>query len=697
MRLKLFIPLFLFVILFLLPSTNALCPEITLGKTEFIPEETFQVEMNGNFMRDIVSNDISIVRQSDNVRLPLDISVVKISDSKFFAFFDLPSLINLDSSEDYLIKVSALCSEGFRVRSQVFTIKKPITRYYKDLENEIGNLWPYIPVLEHAAALATFSHDITIYEQARIEFNSKNCPENCNIIENSLAAIGTKNQVYVNWLRNNINGGGEGECWGNPCDVKSTAYALLSLRLLNEEINSSSIIWLQDNAIEDEEKAILVYLTREDEDYFSLISRQSINGYWFKGNIPDFTTTALASFALKSIIGEVNGSSKIIIQDSINKAEEWLLNNFEDADKKEKSFMLYYVFPKENIEAIMAIWPGVVKVESPDSFSLILQNKGETKIDSMINVMNTNLTTSINKEGIKNIQFFVPLMTTPDARVLFQQIQIYYENDYGYTNKYNIPLVIFTQQGEENIGNIGTNETNISTQESQEIKEELNQTNKTTEQESTLIELPLRFDEAEIIRELNLGQSITVTLKLKNELDQELKNIQIQKSSTLINVVEVSPSFIIKMDPNEIKNIVITISPTKEGTFSGTIDASVKIEGTRYSNSVSFQINVLSTSTNITNTCEQRGGKECEEDEYCVVATQIASDTNRCCIPANNCKKQETEQGIPILGIIIFGVVIIALITVLIILTKKKKKQMSEILEEAKQKYETRFQRGLPR
>jgi hypothetical protein len=668
--------------MFLVPTAKALCPEIILTKTTFLPEETFQVEINGDFQRTIVPSDIAIKRQSNNVRLPVDVFVVKISNSKFFAYFDIPSL-EIDVSEDYKIEIGALCSEGFRVRNKIFTIKKPVWKYYHDFENEIKDLWQYFDVETHASALASFSHDNIMYEQGRQQFNLRNCPNNCNSFTNSLAAIATKENEFVSWLKNNM--------YGN---VRDHAYSLLALSIVEEGINSSDIEWLETNAVEDEEKSILVYLKKED--YLSLVSRQSVNGYWSKSGSPDVKTTAIAVFALKNL-GELNNTGKIIVESSIANAEQWLFEIFDGSTKKDRAFILYFVFSKENIEAIMTIWPGVVKVDSPNSFSLILQNKGENDIASVIQVMGTNLSSYIPEEGIKEIYFDVPLMTTPDARALFQQIKISYENSYGYNNNYNVPLIIFTQEGEENIGSIGTNETNISEEESQEIKEELNQTNKTTQQEQNLIENPLVFDKTEISEEIIVGQSITMTLKLKNELNQELKNIRVQKSSSLINVIEVEPAFITKMISGETKEIIITISPLKEGIFEGTLDASVKIDDVRYESSMSITINALSGTgiINITKTCSELGGKECEEDEICSISLTRASDTNRCCIPESNCKKE--TKGIPLLGIIISVVVLIALLAVLFILTRKKKKQMSEILEEAKQKYESKFQRGLPR
>ncbi len=690
MRLKLFV-LFLIVIFCLssvsVQSVQALCPEIILGKTIFIPEETFQAEIKGDFNRDITAGDISLFRKEDNVKLPVDVFITKISDTKFFAFFDIPNL-NIDVSEDYEIKVAALCVEGFRVRTKDFTIKKTIASYYQDLKTEIGGLWPYLSVEDHASALAAFSYDAEYYEQGRQKFNSKNCPDNCNVIENSLATIAIKEQEFITWLNDNKDKNG---------DVRDMAYALFALKNVGEEINVSDIAWLQANAQNDEEKAILVYLSREN--YLDLISRQSFGGYWFKENEPDIITTSMAVFALKNIVNnnQINGSEKVIVEDSISNAQDWLLENFNEGNKKEKSFILYYAFPKENIEAIMSVWPGIVKVDSPDTFSLILHNKGKNNINSLIEVMGNNMTSSIAKDEIKNIEFSVPLMTTPDARTLFQQIKIYFESPYGYSSSYKIPLIIFTQKGEENIGGIGTNETNISEQEEEEIKEELNQTNKTTQQEQTLIELPLVFDETEIIKNITVGQSITVTLKLDNKYDQELRNIKVQKSSPLINVVEISPAFITKMAVGETKNIVVTIAPTKTGTFSGTVGARVKINDIWYENSIPITVIAEPGTGIVAQTCQEMGGRECKEDKVCSIDTVIASDTFRCCIPPGECKKPASKTKLPLYGIIIFIVVIVALLAVLLVLTRKKKKQMSEILEEAKQKYETKFQRGLPR
>jgi hypothetical protein len=236
----------------------------------------------------------------------------------------------------------------------------------------------------------------------------------------------------------------------------------------------------------------------------------------------------------------------------------------------------------------------------------------------------------------------------------------------------------------------------------------MNQTNKTTEPEPgeppvpSLIEKPLSFDEDEIIRTIRLGESASVVLELTNELDQELRNIYIQKSSilSLMGGVTIEPSFMSGMNPLDSRDILITIAPERSGYYEGTIDSSVKIDDKTYKDSVIFKIDVIKgTGNGVTNqsvptkTCAEMGGKECDEGYVCSVTLAQAKDTYKCCIPPTNCEKIEQGGGASTLGIIIFCVVVLALIIVLILLSRKKKKQMSEILEEAKQKYGTTFPR----
>ena len=148
----------------------------------------------------------------------------------------------------------------------------------------------------------------------------------------------------------------------------------------------------------------------------------------------------------------------------------------------------------------------------------------------------------------------------------------------------------------------------------------------------------------------------------------------------------------------EKKNIIVTLTPTQNWIYNGTIDATVKINETRYIDSVNFfiNVNIAGAGANLTSKmCSELNGKECADDEACSVAVTETFDSHRCCVPATACKKKQAK--IPILGIIILGVVIAALIAVYLLVTRKKQKQMSEILEEAKKKYESKFQRGFPR
>lgn len=681
----------------------AACPEVILNKQEFLSGETLQAEINGNegFTRDIISSDISIVRQRDNLRLSADIFVVKISKQKFFVFFEIPS-VSVTTSENYVLKISTLCNNNFKLSSNIFIIKKPISKFYETFEGQVKNLWNYMSVEELTSSLMAFQNNPELFEQGKNALASKNCPGSCKNIENALALISLKQQTLLDGINNSkiIINSTQTHCWGNninnQCDSRDTAFVLLALKLTENNIDEQALQWLSNNAVNGEEKAILVYLTKQK--YRELISSQSINGLWMKNNNYDITTTALATFALNSIdLTKLNNSQDVVsIRNSISKAEQVLLEKFGLMSREEKAFTLYFVFPSNKIEAIISLWPGVIKTETEKSFSLIVKNKGSNQANILIEALNTNSTASLPLNGLKTFNFYVPLMTTPDERALFYTMKVYYDNSYGYTNIYNLPLIIFTEKGEMNINkSLETNQTIITPEEEEELKGQ-NQTNKTTES-GNLIEKPIKFLQTEIKRELNSTVQVSVALTLENKLNKDVNTIFIKQSTMLIGIVTVDPGSIPKLSPGEKKTIIIKINPYQTGAYNGTIDATVKIDGVDYEDSVNFfaDVKLLGNQTTTQKTCSELLGKECPTGEICSTQTVESFDSRRCCVPASSCKKQQNKSVL--IGIIILGVVLAGLVTFYLIFSRKKHKQMSEILEEAKTKYESKFQRGFPR
>ncbi len=685
-----------------MPRLLAACPEVILTKQEFLPGETLQAEINGNegFTRDIVSSDISIIRQKDNSRLPADIFVVKISKQKFFVFFEIPS-ITLTNPENYVLRVGALCNNNFKLSNALFVIKKPISKYYDTLEGQVKNLWNYMSVEEQASSLMAFQHKTELYDQGKNAFSSRNCPNSCKNIENALALIALKQQNLIDGLNNSkIIIDSQNSCWGNKinnqCNSRDTAFILLALKLTGNSIDERALQWLKNNQINGEEKAIMVYLT--GENYRELISGQYSNGLWMKNNNYDFITTSLATFALKNIdLTKLNNSQDVAsIRNSISKAEQVLLEKFSYMSREEKAFVLYFVFPANKIEAIVSLWPGVIKTETEKSFSLIIKNKGSTQANVMIEALSTVSTATLPLNSLKTFNFYVPLMTTPDERALFYTMKIYYDNGYGYSNTYNLPLIIFSEKGDMNINkSLETNQTIITPEEEEELKEQ-NQTNKTTES-GNLIEKPIKFQQTEIKRDLTSTEPVSIALILENKFGKDLSNIYIQPSLTLTNFAAVNDSFINKLSAGEKRTIIIKLTPYQTGTYNGTIDATVKIDGVYYSDSINIFADVkLSGNQNATQkTCSELLGKECPAGEVCSNPTVESFDTRRCCIPASSCKKQQSKSVL--IGIIILGVVMVGLILFYFLVSRKKQKQMSEILEEAKTKYESKFQRGFPR
>lgn len=771
------------------------CISLKLAKTSYLPYETVQLEIDALTIKEILASDIFLYK--GEIRIPITIFLTKVSNTKYFAWFDL-----LPGEGNYSVKVRGNCKEGFLVESLNFKVEPAISSKYDSLKFLVEDKFSSMSLEEHLLTAMALSYDSKMSEQAMNSFVSRtdSClNKNCSAILNSFTLMAFKDglirqkmldaieasQNYVNkglWkllinstaaqncllLINNepsnisLNSGsnlidlsfenvttetikvriecnesvrsklnynykqfskdiefGEGAilqqilnnrgCFASnfnnifiSCDSEATAYVLLALARTNKfDSNStahiSAISWLNKNANSVEEKAVVYYLTRNTETLTWLLSSQTGNGWWPKNlsYIPDVKATSLAMFTIKNY---ATNESSVELLNAVSKAEKWLLNNFNNFSLKDKAITLAFAFTPSDIEPILAIWPGLVKTSSLESFSFILQNKGTQDIVINASLLNATIETSLAKGTVKNVKFNVPFLTTTDGRALIEMLNLNYKTNIS--NKifnYNVPMVIFTQKSvhEQVNGSVNASDEEINQSKQEEIINETQQRteNRTTEINQSLLGL-FRFVEKSISKNVSVGESFSVSVRLSNQMDRDLKDIKISYTSPLILMggsITIEPQSIEMLAKGEIKTIKIYFSPTRAGNFNGEIEAFTKYDSQEIKAILPVNISVTGIVVELKN-CSAMGGKICNApNENCTGNLTTSLESYQCCIPASECKK--TGDKGTLIALIIIIVIVVVLLIILIILKRKPKKEMKEFLEETSKAYEKKFQR----
>jgi hypothetical protein len=490
-------------------------------------------------------------------------------------------------------------------------------------------------------------------------------------------------------------------CWGtglkNSCDTESTAYALLALALTNhfdqnDSTQAAALSWLKGNILNTEEKAIVYFLTKDSALLVQILNDQALDGWWPKSTLyePDTRATTLALFALKS-----TNSNDPQTLDAISKADIWL--RAREPRIADEAFMLMFAFPSSEIEPVMAFWPGLIKTPSRGAFDLILSNKGATAIEVNATLLNSTTPISLPKGITKKIHFDVPIVSTLDARALFENLMLSYRSaSAARVYNYNIPTLIFTEKSsQEYTGNMTANESAINASQQQVIIDTTVIGNKTADINVSLFTERFKFTEPNItIKAYTADKSSTKTITLTNALDKDLSNIEINPSitlQTLPEIIKISPSQIETLPQGGTTEITLQINPAvMPQSYKGFIQATAYYGSTPINTTIPITINITKSVTELKN-CDELNGTICEETMECGVVLTEALDTDNCCVPKEECKKK-TPKG-RTLGLVIVAVVVIVLILVLTLLRRKPKKEMKEFLEESTKAYEKKFQR----
>ena len=204
--------LFLVLILvFLLAITNVKaeeCIDLGIAKTEYLPKETVQIEVNADLIRDILLNDVGFYRASS--RLPVNFFISKITETKYFIWFDLPS-----EPGNYFFRMKGVCQDGkWHTITLPVKIKKTKASLYENLRPKVEDNWLSLTLEEHILSAAAMSH--IFYDEALIAYlgRSDSCfGGGCNTKHNSLTLISFKDslirqkmQDYIEASQNYVKG-----------------------------------------------------------------------------------------------------------------------------------------------------------------------------------------------------------------------------------------------------------------------------------------------------------------------------------------------------------------------------------------------------------------------------------------------------------------------------------------------------------
>lgn len=789
------VSILIFTFIISISNVSAACISLKIAEASYLPQETVQLEIDAAVIKDILASDVFLYK--DETRIPITIFISKVSDTKYFSWFDLPS-----GEGNYSVKVRGNCKGGLYVADIKFNVEPTISSKYNELITLVENKFLTLTLEEHILSAMALAYNNNLGEQALtsyVERKDSCLNTNCSTKFNSMTLMAFKDsllrqkmlesleasQNYVNkgsWklkvnsataqecnlsinnetsnvsliygtnnfdlnfsnitsetisvkinCANGINGKlnytykqfskefdlmpegimiNNNGCFASnfaktfvSCDKDATTYALLALARSNKfDANATShisaISWLNKNASAVEDKAVVYLLTRDSGALSWLLSSQTGNGWWPKENIyqPDIISSSIVTSVLKATV--TNETSPETLE-AINNAERWLLGQFSLSKTvlKDKSAILAFAFTSEDIEPILAIWPGLIKTSSLESFDLILQNKGGQDITLNTNLLNSTAQVELVNNSLKNVKFNVPLLTTIDGRALIETLTLNYKTKISEKSfSYSIPVLIFTQKSgqEQTNGSVNASEEEINETEQQEIiNETQNKTeeNKTTEINQSLLEL-FRFVERSISKNASVGEPFTITVRLSNKMDKDIENVRLTYTSPLILMggsIRIEPSTIDTLEKNETKTITIYLSPTNSGSFNGSIEAKADYDSEEVETSLPLNITVTGVAVEEKN-CSEMGGKICtEKDEICETNLTISKDSYACCIPADKCKKP-SSPGTAI-ALIIIVVIVIVLLVVLYLLRKKPKKEMREFLEETSKQYEKKFQR----
>ncbi|MGB9707808.1 MAG: hypothetical protein ACPLXC_00565 [Candidatus Pacearchaeota archaeon] len=181
-------------------ASGANCISLKLAKTSYLPQETVQLEIDAPTIKEILTSDIFLYK--GETRIPVTIFLTKVTNTKYFAWFDL-----LPGGGNYSVKVRGNCPDGFYVSEINFKVETTIASKYLEFKPLVKDKFLSLDLDEHLLSAMALAHDDKTYEQALGTFvnRSDSCLKiNCSTFFNALTLMAFKDSLIRQKMINNI-------------------------------------------------------------------------------------------------------------------------------------------------------------------------------------------------------------------------------------------------------------------------------------------------------------------------------------------------------------------------------------------------------------------------------------------------------------------------------------------------------------
>ncbi|MEM4152891.1 MAG: hypothetical protein QXK80_02120 [Candidatus Pacearchaeota archaeon] len=372
-------------------SNVGACISLGIAKTSYFPQETVQIEITADLMKDIAINDVFLYK--DNIRIPTNIFLSKISNNKWFIWFDLPENIG-----NYEIKVRGNCKDGsLYVASTPLEVRTTVASSYNDLKNNVKDRFSSLTLEEHLIS-AIALQDSELAEQAFITFTERkdSCLRvNCSTKFNALTLMAFKDSLLRQKMLDAIE--------ASQNYVKRGLWLLKLNSTMQQECNILINNFTSNISLNSGENNINLDFNNvsEEDVLIKIMCQNSVSGkivYSYKQFSKEFTaqTSNNLQFSLKNEGCFVSDFSKVFSDNCSNEATTYALvalkrtNKFNDileshqaavswlanqAQSIEEKAAVYYITKNSNVleellssQAITGWWPKSGTYQ-PDVFS----------------------------------------------------------------------------------------------------------------------------------------------------------------------------------------------------------------------------------------------------------------------------------------------------------------------------------------
>ena len=169
------------------------CVSLNPSRTDFLPGETMQLEVNIDLSyasRELYVSDLFLYKIPENTPVGANFFLTKISDTKYFVWFDVPNIIG-----NYVLKVRETCNGNIVLSQTGFSIEEPKDIYYDNLESKVSGKWSTLSLEENIMAAGALSYNNALEQDAMTAYFSRkdSCVNvNCSSKDAALSMIAFK-------------------------------------------------------------------------------------------------------------------------------------------------------------------------------------------------------------------------------------------------------------------------------------------------------------------------------------------------------------------------------------------------------------------------------------------------------------------------------------------------------------------------